>query len=98
MPAPPRFLPEYDNVLLSHADRARINGDGRLVPLPPGNGGVRGTVLVDGFFRGLWRVATVRVEPFGRLTRGERTAVIAEGQRLAAFTAPGAERHGAAVA
>ena len=104
VPAPPRFLPEYDNVLLSHADRARINGDGRLVPLPPGNGGVRGTVLVDGFFRGLWRVeregavATVRVEPFGRFARGERTAVIAEGERLAAFTAPDAERHGAAVA
>ena len=52
----------------------------------------------------LWRVeregpvATVRVEPFGRLTRAERAAVIAEGERLAAFTAPDAERHGAAVA
>ncbi|MEP6953132.1 MAG: crosslink repair DNA glycosylase YcaQ family protein, partial [Solirubrobacteraceae bacterium] len=101
--APPRFLPEYDNVLLSHADRSRINGDGRLVPLPPGNGGVRGTVLVDGVFRGLWRVerdgpvAVVRVEPFGRFTRAERAAVVAEGEQLAAFTAPDAGRHGAAI-
>jgi len=104
VPAPPRFLPEYDNVLLSHADRARIKGDGRLVPLPPGNGGVCGTLLVDGFLRGLWRVeregpvATVRVEPFDRFTRAERAAVVAEGERLAAFTAPDCARHGAAVA
>jgi hypothetical protein len=102
--APPRFLPEYDNVLLSHADRARIKGDGRLVPLPPGNGGVCGTLLVDGFFRGLWRVARegpvaiVRVEPFDRFTRAERAAVVAEGERLAAFTAPDCDRHGAAIA
>ena len=102
--APPRFLPEYDNVLLSHADRARIRAEGRLIPLPPGNGGVQGNVLVDGFFRGLWKVqrdgptAVVRVEPFDRFTRAERAAVVAEGEQLAAFTAPDAERHGATIA
>jgi hypothetical protein len=54
-PAPPRFLPEYDNVLLSHADRSRIILDGRNPPLFPGNGAALGTVLVDGFLRGTWK-------------------------------------------
>ena len=54
-PAPPRFLPDYDNVLLSHADRTRIIPDRRTVPLPPGLGGSNGTVLIDGFWRATGR-------------------------------------------
>ena len=49
-PAPPRLLPEFDNALLAHADRARIVH--RQVPMPAG--GTRGTVLVDGFVAGAW--------------------------------------------
>ena len=51
-PAPVRFLPEYDNLLLSHADRSRFQADG------PGFEGVvgpvKGTVLVDGVVRAVW--------------------------------------------
>ncbi|MEU6017142.1 winged helix DNA-binding domain-containing protein [Streptomyces sp. NPDC047515] len=54
-PAPPRFLPEFDNVLLGHADRSRV--------IPPryrgrnGNGNqAYGTVLVDGFLAAIWRL------------------------------------------
>lgn len=103
-PAPPRFLPEFDNVLLSHDDRTRINPGRHPVPLRSGNGGVAGTVLVDGLFRGLWRLeregggAVVRVEALDGYTRAERAAVVTEGERLAAFVAPGAARHGAEVA
>jgi hypothetical protein len=52
-PAPVRFLPEYDNVLLSHADRSRFGSDeqrrfaGALGP-------AKGTVLVDGQVRAIW--------------------------------------------
>jgi hypothetical protein len=98
-PASPRFLPEYDNVLLSHHDRDRIMTGNRLVPLPPGNGGVVGTVLVDGFFRGTWRItrnsetATLQIEPFEPLTAQESIALSEEGARLLAFAAADAGAH-----
>ena len=86
-PAPPRFLPEYDNVLLSHADRARINPHGHPIPLAPGNGARMGTFLVDGFLAGTWRIdgGRLRIEPFGRLARADRAALDEEGERLLAF-------------
>ena len=95
-PAPPRFLPEYDNVLLSHADRTRINPDRRPVPLPPGNGAACGTFLVDGLLAGTWEVsgrdpgAVLAVRPFGRLAEATASAVTDEAARLLAFLAPGA--------
>jgi hypothetical protein len=99
IPAPPRFLPEYDNVLLSHADRSRVILDGRRVPLPPGNGGVTGTLLVDGFWRATWKIvrtadrATLVVEPFTRLSTADNSAVTEEGARLLAFAAADASSH-----
>ncbi|HEX6507706.1 MAG TPA: winged helix DNA-binding domain-containing protein [Chloroflexota bacterium] len=98
-PAPPRFLPEYDNVLLSHADRTRIMPDARLVPLPPGIGGVCGTVLVDGFFRGTWKItrqedtATLTIEPFAPLPAADRIDLEEEGAHLLTFAAADAGTH-----
>jgi hypothetical protein len=97
VPAPPRFLPEYDNVLLSHADRARVVPAGRRVPLPPGNGGTVGTLLVDGTWSATWRTerdgdaAALVVEPFARLRPRQAEEVTAEGLRLLAFTCADAE-------
>jgi hypothetical protein len=98
-PAPPRFLPEYDNILLSHADRSRIIIDGRRVPLFPGNGGSLGTVLVDGFFRGTWKItrhhdtALLTIEPFEVLPKQDRSTLAEEGARLLAFAAADAQAH-----
>jgi Winged helix DNA-binding domain len=98
-PAPPRFLPEYDNVLLAHADRTRVNDERRKVPYPGGNGAVMGTLLVDGFYRGTWRIvrhggrARLRVEPFRRLAMHEADAVSAEASRLLSFAAADAAGH-----
>src|SRR5256885_8164459 len=87
-PAPVRFLPEYDNLLLSHADRSRVNPHRYPVPLPPGNGGNTGTVLVDGEFRATWAIArdgeraTVTVRPLAPLSTSDGDAVEAEAARL----------------
>lgn len=99
VPAPPRFLPEYDNLLLSHANRARVIPDGRPVPLPPGNGARRGTVLVDGDFRATWRIqedgdtARLVIEPFERLAAADRSLLHEEGAGLVRFAMPGAHHH-----
>jgi hypothetical protein len=94
VPAPVRFLPEYDNVLLSHDDRTRIIPDRRPMPLPPGDGARVGTVLIDGDFRGTWQLvstrdtADLRVEATG-LSGSEASDVEEEGHRLRAFLKPG---------
>jgi winged helix DNA-binding protein len=95
-PAPARFLPEYDNLLLAHADRRRVNPDGRPVPLFPGNGARLGTFLVDGLHAGHWRIrteplrdrTTLELEPFGRLSTGHEQELTDEGLRLLTFATP----------
>ena len=69
-PAPARFLPEYDNLLFSYADRTRINPANHTIPLFPGNGAALGYYLLDGFWSGLWR--TDRTRP--KKTPGNRAA------------------------
>jgi winged helix DNA-binding protein len=98
-PAPPRFLPEYDNLLLSHADRTRVMAAERQVPLMPGNGGSSGMVLLDGFFHALWKItrhdgtATLRITPFVPLSAQNRAALVEEGARMLAFAAGDAQTH-----
>ncbi|MEU2396350.1 winged helix DNA-binding domain-containing protein [Streptomyces sp. NPDC007369] len=85
-PAPPRFLPEFDNLLLSHADRTRVVPADLKGRSWTGNQAHR-TLLLDGFLAGLWRLdedGRLTVELFGRATRQEKDAVAAEGERLVA--------------
>lgn len=86
-----RFLPEYDNAVLSHADRLRIVASGTK-PLTEVGWGL---VLVDGFTAARWRASendrtTLRVEPFRALTKIERADVEEEAVRLAYFLTDGA--------
>jgi hypothetical protein len=96
-PAPVRFLAEYDNVVLSHADRSRVVADGDHVLLMGGPGGWTGTVLVDGLLRATWAArregdaTSLTVRPSGPLSATERSEVLAEGERLLGFLAPGRE-------
>jgi hypothetical protein len=88
--APPRFLPEYDNLLLSYAERSRVIPHRRPVPLPPGNGATGGTLLVDGWWQADWKIrqGTLEIRPFTPLSSADREAIEAEGERLLGFAAP----------
>jgi hypothetical protein len=92
VPAPPRFLPEYDNLLLSHADRTRVIADEHRAVVF-----MKGTVLVDGFVRGTWKIDRERdsahliVESFERLAKPDRTALAEEGARLLGAAAQDAQ-------
>ncbi|GAA0447600.1 winged helix DNA-binding domain-containing protein [Streptomyces sp. NPDC046215] len=100
-PAPVRFLPEFDNLLLSHADRSRIIDPAHLRRLWRTNRAYR-SFLLDGTVGGLWRLdreraggeerATVVVEPFGRIPEAGRAAVEDEAAGVLAMAAPDA-RH-----
>jgi hypothetical protein len=93
-PAPVRFLPEFDNGLLAHADRRRIMSDPCRRRLATSNGMVPGTVLVDGFVRGSWRIARARrgvsllIQPFERISKASRRVLTDEGMELLHFIAP----------
>ena len=93
--APVRFLAEYDNALLSYADRSRVVDEGNHVLLQGGPGGWAGTVLVDGLLRATWAArrdgeATVlAVRPSVSLSTADRADVVDEGGRLLDFLAHG---------
>ena len=94
-PAPVRFLPEYDNLFLAHADRSRI-----MDAVTWGTSFAHwGSFFVDGFLAGAWKLkkqrreAALLVEPRRRLRAGERREVVREAEALLGFLAPlGARR------
>jgi Winged helix DNA-binding domain len=94
-PAPPRFLPEFDNVLVAHEDRARVFPDEHRQRIVRDLGSLM--VLIDGMIAATWRVerskdaAALVITPFRRLPRAERAPLLAEARLLLGFVAPGAD-------
>jgi hypothetical protein len=88
-PAPVRFLPKWDNVLLAFADRTRILPERYRKAVIRVNGDVAQTFLVDGFVAGTWRAEGGRVvtDPFGRLPLSARRELADEAARLETFLA-----------
>ena len=84
-PAPPRILPEYDNVLLSHADRSRFAHPGGGPPI--GRERFAGTALVDGVPAATWARGAdgELVVDHVRLPKQHRAELEREAQRFAAF-------------
>lgn len=99
-PAPVRFLGEFDNVALSHADRARIvdPDDAKLYNFSR-NGRRSFTVLIDGRIRASWQFARKKQEarmvvlPFGREPRRILDKLGAEGEALLRVLEPDATEY-----
>ena len=97
--APPRFLPEFDNLILSHDDRTRIIANDYRKVISSRNGMVPATVLVDGFVKGMWKIertrgnATLRIKQFERLSRQDRDSLTEEGESLLRFVEEDAKHH-----
>jgi hypothetical protein len=89
--APVRFLPEWDNLLLSHADRSRVIADAHRPAITTANLRLPGTFLVDGFVAGTWvvdrkkKAVTLELRPFSPLQRSVAAALEQEGEALARF-------------
>ena len=87
-PAPVRYLPEYDNVLLGHADRTRFGADERVAAVFGERPIGLGAVLVDGTVCGTWRVrregqrATMEIRTVDALSPAVGAAVEEEGAEL----------------
>lgn len=102
-PAPPRFLPEYDNLMLGHADRTRVIPSEYRPQIFLSALRVRSTFLIDGFVHGAWRIertkkksantAVLFLEPFAALTKSDLKALTQEGERLLRFTEPDAQSY-----
>ena len=95
--APVRFLPEFDNLVLSHDDRTRVIADEHRPKVVLKNLQVRATFLVDGFVAGTWKierkkkVAILILEPFGKLAKPVLAALEKEGDALLRFVEEDAE-------
>jgi hypothetical protein len=98
LPVPVRFLPEFDNLLLAHADRTRaMTEELRKRLFGVKNGVFPGTFLVDGFLRGSWRItkqrkaATLTISTWAKVSKKDTAALVREGARLLDFAAAEAE-------
>lgn len=100
-PAPVRFLPEYDNVGLSHADRSRVMSNESRRRVSAAVAPVEGSVLYDGFLQAAWRVdrdkssgaASLVVQHLDRLPRPAIDEITDEGVRLLQFVQHSATSH-----
>lgn len=90
-PAPVRFLPDYDNLVLAHADRTRVVADAHRPRMATKNLQVPATFLVDGFVAGSWRIERARssaalvLTAFTQLSRKAKSDLTGEGTALLRF-------------
>ncbi|MEV0389069.1 winged helix DNA-binding domain-containing protein [Nonomuraea sp. NPDC050643] len=93
VPAPVRFLPDFDTLILGHADRTRVLAEEFKGRVATKNLRIKAVYLVDGFAAGTWQIkrsgkkARLLVSPFATADLGQ---IEEEGLRLLAFAEPDA--------
>ncbi|TDO44568.1 winged helix DNA-binding protein [Kribbella sp. VKM Ac-2527] len=97
LPVPTRFLPEYDNLLLSHADRTRFLPDPTRRALTLTETLTRGSILHNAHPTAFWKLTrqaksttTLEIQPTTTLTNQAKSAIESEAQNLLTFTSPDA--------
>lgn len=91
-PAPVRLIPQYDNLVLSHANRTRIIADEHRGYVFLSAARVIATVLIDGFVAGTWTLdrskktqTTLRITTFGEINAATTQALESEAESVLAF-------------
>jgi hypothetical protein len=98
-PAPVRFLPDFDNLLLGHDNRTRVISEPYREKVFLSGLRVASTFLVDGFVRGVWKIekekgtAALVIEPLEPLAQPDHDALADEAERLIRFLEPDAKAH-----
>ncbi len=96
VPAPVRFLPKWDNLLLAYDRRERVLPEQLRKTVIRKNGDVLPTFLVDGVVAGAWDAplrgrAAMTLTPFTALSGKNRRAVEHEAANLLAWLRPDAD-------
>jgi hypothetical protein len=96
VPAPVRFLYDYDNLLLSHANRSRLSGYDTAVLGTAGNGILPSLVLVDGTVRAAWTMtrgggsAALDIRLLGPVSAAQREELATEAAAFLSYATAGA--------
>ncbi len=97
IPAPVRFLPKWDNLLLAYARRERVLPEPYRKIVIRKNGDVLPTFLVDGLVAGTWEAplrgpAVLTLSPLEPLSDDNRAEIEHEGERLLTWLRPDTDR------
>ncbi len=98
-PAPPRLLPEFDNLVLAWDDRSRVIAAEHRPLVTTKNLRVKATFLVGGLVAGTWtlavkrRVATLTLAPFATVSTSAAKELEAEAERIVRLAEPECNDH-----
>jgi hypothetical protein len=86
-----RLLPLFDSYLLAHREKDHLLSAKHYKRVYRNQGWISPVVLIDGVIAGVWshklqdKKLRVNIEPFGKLSKAERTGIEREAESLAGY-------------